>query len=55
MLKKTEKEEEARREFLKKAAKVAAAVPVATLLVAANSRNALAQTYGRVVIGPTGL
>ena len=39
---KTEKDSEARREFLKKARNVAVAVPVATLLVAAGSRKAKA-------------
>ena len=39
---KTEKDSEARREFLKKAGSVAVAVPVATLLVAANSKKAKA-------------
>ena len=38
----TEKDSEARREFLKKARNVAVAVPVATLLVAANSKKAKA-------------
>jgi len=37
---KTEEEDEARRAFLKKAGKVAAVVPVATLLVAATSKGA---------------
>ena len=36
---KTEKEIEARREFLKKAGSVTVAVPVATLLVAAGSKK----------------
>ncbi len=39
---KTEQENEARREFLKKARNVAVAVPTATLLVAAGSRKAKA-------------
>ena len=39
---KIEKDSEARREFLKKARNVAVAVPVATLLVAANSKKAKA-------------
>ena len=43
---KTEKEIEARREFLKKAGSVTVAVPVATLLVAANSKNAKAVVNG---------
>ena len=44
MTKKIEKEAEARREFLKKAGKVAAAVPVATLLVAASNKSAKADS-----------
>ncbi len=39
---KTEKDSEARREFLKKAGSVTVAVPVATLLVAAGSKKAKA-------------
>jgi len=42
---KIKQDEEARRAFLKKAGKVAAAVPVATLLVSANSKKAQAAPY----------
>ena len=47
---KTEQDSEARREFLKKARNVAVAVPVATLLLAANSKKAKAGG-GTVVVG----
>ena len=49
---KTEKDSEARREFLKKARNAAVAVPVATLLVAAESKKAKASGIYDQIRGP---
>ena len=48
---KIEKKDEARRDFLKKAGKIAAVAPVATLLVAASTKGAkaIALPYGQTL------